>query len=413
MSCAGGTMVTERSKLLSFHEALKMVLEHAAPRPGESVSLDRLVGRMLSEPITASHDLPAFDNSAVDGYAFHEDDVREGVRFRSFRILGESRAGSSACPTVVPGGAVRVFTGAPLPEAVGAVAMQEVCALDDGHVRVDEPLELEDNIRRRGCEARAGDIVVPATVVTPPAVAAIATCGRPSAMVVGKPSVAVLVTGDELACPGSALGSGQVFESNGVGLAAALEGLGLDRITVARCKDDPHETERTARKLLADHDILVTSGGVSVGAHDMVRPALGRIGVKEVFWGVAIKPGKPIYFGVNDGKAVFGLPGNPVSALVTFALFVRPFLMRQMGRSGDHRVERFALATPLAKRVGRAEFVPCDIAEGRAIPAVGRASHKASCLASAQGLAYLGPDVEHAEAGSLVDVYPLRWGWES
>ena len=406
-------MVTEEAKLLSYEEALRLVLENTVPLGSEEVALGELLGRVLAMPIAARTDLPPFDNSAVDGFAFHVTDVQEGLRWRQFRVVGESKAGSKSLPTLNSGEALRVFTGAPLPPEVGAVAMQEICPVDDGHVKVDDVVDPEDHIRRRGSEAHFGSVVVPPILVTPPVIAALSAAGHDRALVFKRPQVGILVTGDELAVPGSELLPGQVYESNGAAIRAAVLALGLPEPKLLRCADSAQDTRTALTSLTESCDVVITSGGVSVGLHDVVRPTLEALGVQQIFWGVAIKPGKPIYFGKKGQIAIFGLPGNPVSALVTFALFVQPFLRRTSGRAVPTQPRQMVLRQSLTKRLGRAEFVPCRIAADGAHPVVGRASHKASCLAEADGLAILGAERESVLEGEQVDVIELTWGWEA
>lgn len=402
-------MVANRDGLVSYEEALTLTLDRARPLGAEEVPLDKLLGRVLLSPVAATCDLPPFDNSAVDGFAFSMSDVQDGVRWRSFRLVGESRAGTHVPESIGHGEALRVFTGAPLPPGTGAVAMQEVCVVDDGHVKVDEAVDIEDHVRRRGCEGHLGDTIVPQMILTPPAIGAIASGGHSSATVFKQPTVGILVTGDELALPGSSLRPGQIFESNGTAIRAALLALGLLDPVVLRSKDDVRSVEGALRELLDSCDVVITSGGVSVGEHDVVRPALQSAKVDQVFWGVAIKPGKPMYYGRRGNCAVFGLPGNPVSALVTFRLFVQPYVNKISGWSAAEKRERHVLTQSLTKRSGRAEFVPCQIRADGAHPVVGRASHKASCLAEADGLVILGSEVEIAAAGEQVDVLRLQW----
>lgn len=396
--------------MIDFEEALRIVLEHAKPERVESVPLADLHDRVLAEPVYARCDLPPFDNSAVDGFALSRHDVEQGVRWRPFKLVGEVRAGSREPHVLYPDETIRIFTGAPLPEGAAAVAMKEVATVEDDHVRFDDLVEFGDNVRRAGDELSQGDVVVPATRVTPPVLAAIAAAGVPEAKAWAIPKVGILVTGDELVAAGTKLEGGQVYESNSFGLRAAATGLGAAVQAVLRAPDDEHAIGKALERLLNECDVVVTSGGVSVGDYDLVRSALASHGVEEGFWRAAIKPGKPIYFGRRRGTAVFGLPGNPVSAMVTFHLFVRPYLLSMSGEPNADPRLRLPLSQALTKKPGRTEFVPCSITPHGVDPAVGRASHKASLLAAADGLVVLPREGAEFAPGEIVEVIPLRWG---
>lgn len=377
----------------------------------ETVPLAELHGRFLAEPVYARCDLPPFDNSAVDGFALTRHDVDEGVRWRPFKLVGEMRAGSPESLALHPGETIRVLTGAALPEGTAAVAMKEIATIEDGHVRFDDLIEAGEHVRRAGDELSKGDLVVNAMRVTPPVLAAIAAAGVPEAKAWALPRVGILVTGDELARPGAPLRGSQIYESNSFGLESAANAFGASVQAVLRAPDDERAICKALERLLDDCDVVVTSGGVSVGDYDLVRTALSSLGVEEGFWRVAIKPGKPIYFGRRGGTAVFGLPGNPVSAMVTFHLFVRPYLLALGGDLTPDPHFQLPLTESLTKKPGRTEFVPCKVTASGVDPEVGRASHKASLLATADGLAVLPREGAEFARGEMVDVIPLRWGW--
>jgi len=398
--------------LTLFEEAIRIVLDGARPERVETVPLAEIHGRVLAEPVYAQCDLPPFHNSAVDGFALTKHDVEEGVRWRPFKLVGEMRAGSSERLTLHPGETIRVLTGAALPEGTAAVAMKEIATIEDGHVRLDDLIEVGEHVRRAGDELAAGDMVVPAIRVTPPVLASIAAAGVAEAKVWAVPKVGILVTGDELAAPGAPLVGSQVYESNSLGLSSAASAVGAAVVAVLRAPDDERAIRKAVERLLEECDVVVTSGGVSVGDYDLVRAALDSLGVEEGFWRAAIKPGKPIYFGRRRNTAVFGLPGNPVSAMTTFHLFVQPYLRCLSGEPTPEPRLRLPLTMPLTKKPGRTEFVPCRITADGADPEPGRASHKASILATADGLAVLPLDGAKFSQGELVDVIPLRWGWQ-
>jgi len=396
--------------LLPYSHALDTILDRARPLGTESVDLHDLTCRVLAAPVTSEVDMPRFDNSAVDGYAISEADclAHAGV----LRVVGVSRAGEASTQLVEAGQAVQVFTGAPIPAGTAAVVMQEDADATGGKVRVCEPPRPGQHVRARGEEFRIGDrLLAPGTLCGPAQVALAASSGRSRFEVYRRPRVAVLTTGDELVSPGSPLADGQIYASNGLALTSALERLHLLAGHRLHARDDEAETRATVGQALRDCDVLLTAGGVSVGAHDYVRGAFEVNGIREAFWGVAIKPGAPMYFGTGRHRLVFGLPGNPVSALVCFQLFVRPALRSMLGL-GPERPGIATLARDLHKKAGRAEFVR-GVRHGReVVPIPARGSHMMGGLAAASCLIHLPIEATSVVSGSQVEVIDLRWGLE-
>jgi molybdopterin molybdotransferase len=311
---------------LGIDEALALVLERVAPLEAESVPIAAAAGRVLAETVRATVDLPPFDSSAMDGYA-----VRAADTPGRLALVEASAAGAPSSAAVGPRQAAPISTGAVVPHGADAVVQVErTTQTGDGTVE-SEAVDTGDNIRPRGGDTRAGDPVVEAGVrLGPWAVAAAGAAGVAELLCARRPRVVVLATGSELRPPGEPLGPGEIYESNTLLLAAQLAETGALVEAATPVADDEAATlEAVARGLAAD--VLVTSGGVSVGRHDHVRPALAQSGVEEVFWQVAVKPGKPVAFGVRGPTIVFGLPGNPVSSLVGFELFVRPALLALQG----------------------------------------------------------------------------------
>ncbi|MEQ1821359.1 MAG: gephyrin-like molybdotransferase Glp [Fimbriimonadaceae bacterium] len=404
-------MVAEAARLLSYEEALALVLKTKGSMGREVVALSNLVGRTLAEPLVSRFDQPYFDSSAVDGYAFAEKDVRLGLVGRTFDLSGELQAGSSISLELVPGSVARVFTGAPLPKGTGAVVMQEDIDRSGDRVAVRGAVELGEHVRRQGEEIRAGELLLAApTLIAPAELGAIAAAGFTEAVVFRQPNVGLLVTGNELQTPGSELMPGQVFESNSHAISSALLAMGLPEPTIRQSSDNVDELSGVIQELLQSCDLLITTGGVSVGDYDLVRPVFQSLGVRQVFWGVAIKPGKPVYFGQTDRCSVFALPGNPVSALTAFLLFVRPLLLALQMHDPSLKTVRRKLTQELSKKAGRCEFVPARMDDSHADPMTGRASHKASSLVGANGFVVLAAQQTKAEKGAMVDVLPLNWG---
>jgi molybdopterin molybdotransferase len=393
--------------LIPFEEALHILCEAGSRRPArtEEVPVTEMLGRVLAAPLVARHDSPRFDNSAVDGYAVRAADAVEGARLR---VVGKAAAGERP-PALSAGEAIRIFTGAPLPPGADAVLMQEDATLEGGEIRCESAAAVGDHVRRRGEEYRAEEELLPVgTVATPPVVGLVAAQGLTGFPCFARPRVAIVATGSELVPPGVPLGEGQIYESNGFALAAACAALGIVA-KVEWVRDDRESLTASLAERLADHDLVVTSGGVSVGDHDLVRPVARELGVNERFWRVNVKPGKPVYFGERDGSLLLGLPGNPVSALVTFALFARPLILRLMRARGDSPVGRARLGASLRKRPGRHEFVRAVLRDGTATPTKGQGSHMLGGLAAADVLIHFPEERSELATGEEVSFTPLRW----
>ncbi len=344
---------------ISVDEARALVLEAAGPLAPEIVPFTQALGRVLCEPVTSTRTLPPADCSAMDGYAVRAADAaRAGA---ALRVAYEVAAGGQAPRALGPGEAARIFTGAPLPPGSDTVVRQEDTEAGGDEVRVLVAVPRGEHVREAGEDVKAGDLVLAAgTRVGPAEVGMLAALGRTLVHVHRRPRVAVVSGGDELVEPHEEPTGGRIVSSNAYTVSAQCQEAGAlpDNLGIAR--DTPGDLERLLRAGL-DADVLVSSAGVSVGDHDHVRPVLEKLGVRLVFWGVEMKPGYPIVFGrAGDGQGafVFGLPGNPVSAIVTFELFVRPLLLRLAGRSDLARPELEAVAgEAFRKKPGRAHYV--------------------------------------------------------
>lgn len=404
-----------------FDEALAVVLGHVHPLGTETMTLGRMLGSFLAEPVVAPADIPLFDNSAMDGFGVHLADVAGATPQRPARLhlWAAIRAGDPAGEALPQGAAVRIFTGAPSPAGVEAVVMREDCEEAAGEVRVKRAMRPGENIRHRGGEFRQGDRALPAGIRANPAVIGLlATFGYAEWPVYRKPAVALVATGSELVPPGRPLPPGGVYDANTPVLAAALEAMGIDRVTQARAPDDPAALKEAIARALADADAVISLGGVSVGDCDYVKEVCADLGVHRHLWRVAMKPGKPFYFGTLPAaasqKLVFGLPGNPVSALVTFHELVKPALLRMMGAADVSRpLLPATLLSGLHKAAGRMEFVRgvAAVQEGRLAvrPTTGQESHMLGGLAAADCLIRFPQDAERLEPGDPVEIELLRW----
>ena len=327
-----------RAALLSETDARARILARIHPLPTEHVPLVEALDRFAAAEPFGTQGLPAFDNSGMDGYALASQDVVNPPQAgASFVVAGEQAAGPDRGLRVEPGQAMRIFTGAPLPANTGAVIMQEDVERTGDRIVVQAPVEPGENIRRAGSDlARGQKLFDRGARLTAPRLGLLASQGMGTAAVCRRPRVAVLATGDELRPPGEPLGPGEIYESNSVLLGTLARSLGAGVTVLARARDDPGDLDARLAAGLHGHDALVVAGGVSVGERDLVKGRLAAAGVRLDLWRVRVQPGKPFLYGRHtadgsDGAHVFGLPGNPVSAFVTFVLFVRPALLRLMG----------------------------------------------------------------------------------
>lgn len=412
-------MLETAPSILSVHDAQTHILDRIRPLPAERVPLSRALGRVVCEPVRARVDVPPWDNSAMDGYAVRAGDVRDG---EPLPVALDVPAGSPA-DRVLPHGAVaRIMTGAPLPAGADAVVPVESTVGPEGSgafagvgqsVRLATPVTPGDHVRRRGEDVRRGTVALPAgTVCGPPEIAMAATVGRSALTVRRRPRVAIVSTGDELVDVEEAGAPNRIVNGNAHGLAAAVEEAGGIPVVAPIVPDDP-DAVRGAIRAALECDATVTIGGVSVGERDYVRDALEDEGVTIGFWKVAIKPGGPVAFGTtSSGKPVFGLPGNPVSALVTFEVFARPALLRMAGRRRCFRGSIEArLAGPVEGRPGKAHWVRGRLqrgADGWTVASTGpQGSGILSSLVAGDALIVIPPDAGELEAGAAVEVVPL------
>lgn len=394
-------------KDLSYGDALKKVLSSVRLIGVESVPVSECCTRVLAESIHAPFDSPAFDNSSVDGYAVRSSDLVDDLP-RTLRLVGSSRAGHPWESEVRSGETVQILTGAMMPRGCDAVVMQEDVSVQGSSVSIKDPVTNGQFVRYQGEEYRAGALLTHrGTMCSPAVVGVLASIGRTAASVFRKPRVWILSTGDELVLPSRPLSTGQVYASNGLALQAACSTLAEVHQPV-HVADEPDATTQAVADALGDADILISSGGISVGSHDFVKQAFSANGVREVFWGVAIRPGHPLWFGVAGEKLVFGLPGNPVAALVCFHQFVRPAFRAMTGLEPE-RVVHAELTEALDKRTPRLEFVRGRLVEGRVTPIEARGSHMLGGLASADCLIHFPAEQSRLEAGERVQVTPLRW----
>ena len=391
-------------KGLSVEDARGRMLARTAALPAETVPLGEADGRTLAEPVTAIRDQPPFDASAMDGWAVRRADVGEAV---SLRIVGESAAGRGHDAQLQPGEAVRIFTGAPVPQGADMIVIQEEATRDGDLVRMG-PATGAAYLRPRGGDFRQGDVLLPAGArLDPWKLSLAASAGRAELSVARRPRIAVLSTGEELAAPGGAAGPFQIYESGSVALMAMIARWGGAPARLAPTGDDEAATAAAVRDIEAE--VIVTIGGASVGDYDLVKPALGSLGLELDVETVNVRPGKPTWFGrLADGRLVLGLPGNPASAFVCAELFLKPLVLALQGAAVPHRMTTARLAVPLAANGPREHWMRARLGPAGVEPFPDQDSSLVTVFAAADCLLRRLPGAEAAAAGDAVDVLPLE-----
>jgi molybdopterin molybdotransferase len=401
-------------KLIEHPEAVRLVLENTHRLPAEEVPLVEAQGLALAQDVRARFDSPPFDNSAVDGYAVRSADAEAG---RAFKVVDEAPAGRPAAKIVGEGEAIKIFTGGVIPEGADAVVMVENTSGWGEEFGLHKPASAGQNVRGSGEDVREGEVILEAgTEVGAPEIALAATQGYGALPVHRRPEVVVLSTGTELVEPGEReLEPGEIYDSNSFAVIAQAQEVGARARRITAASDDAGVLREAVKEALETADVVVTSGGVSVGEKDLVKGTMLDLGVEQIFWGVKFKPGKPLFFGVREGASVFGLPGNPVSAMVCFELFVRPALAKMMGRedSGRPRIHVY-FEEDVRNSFGRMHAMRVSLEktrEGWLARSVGaQGSGLVSSLTKADALALIGPESEGVGAGDLVEAIVLREG---
>jgi molybdopterin molybdotransferase len=375
-----------------------------APEPRiETVSLVAAAGRALAAPtVTAAVDVPPFANAAMDGFAVRAADVPGRLR-----IIGEVVAGSESLPEVAPGTAARISTGAPIPPGADTVVPIERATEAGTEVQVADSFQPGSDVRAAGHDIRSGDVVALPSPLTPAGVGVLGSLGVAEVAVRARPRVAIVSSGDELTDPGTPLAPGHIHDANAPALSAAVTEAGGEPVAIPRVGDDPSAVGAALETASAAADVVLTSGGVSVGRHDHIRDAIGRLGELD-FWRIAVQPGKPLAVGRIGDRIVIGLPGNPVSALVMAELVVRPLLRTILGLPGDGRLHVAAtLDTDLRKDPDRTAFFRVRVRRTddgwAASPAGGQLSSQLRALADANGLLAVPRGEPTGRAGETYD----------
>ncbi|RZL14903.1 MAG: molybdopterin molybdenumtransferase MoeA, partial [Pedobacter sp.] len=366
--------------MINVAEAKSAIINQAKLLKPTTLPLMEALGHVLAADIYASVDIPAFKQSSMDGYA-----IRFADHSIPLSIKGEMAAGTILELYLKPGEAARIFTGAPLPHGADTVVMQEKVSVESGNLLIQDPmLKLGLNTREKGAEVQSGAIAIGKnTELTPAALGFLAGIGETEVMVYPMPRVSVILTGKELQSPGKALGPGQVYESNSFALRGVLSQAGVSQISMFTADDDLQLLRSVLRDALADSDIVLLTGGVSVGDYDFVVEAAQLCGVETIFHKVKQKPGKPLYFGVSSSKLIFGLPGNPSSVLNCYYQFVLPAIEAISGKQVIDRVVDAVLEIDYEKNAGLTHFVKAYVKDGKVVPLGAQESFRMSSFAAA------------------------------
>src|SRR5215831_16193543 len=401
--------------MISEEEARSRILENVTPLPERTVPLATALNCFSARDVFARVSLPGFDNSAMDGYAVVASSCNKS---RRLHVIGEQPAGRDRKLRISGGQAVRIFTGAPLPEGADAIVMQEDVTGEGEEIVVNVDVEAGDFVRRRGGDLAEGQMILArGERIRAPTIALLTSQGFADVIVGGKATAAVISTGDELVKPGNELQAGQIYDSNSVLLSALLQRCGLSATTVEHCRDDRQSLGSAIKRGIKNH-VLIITGGVSVGEHDLVKEALCKLGAKIEIWRVAVKPGKPFLFGWFESESVdsagdtpvlhkcfvFGLPGNPVSAFVTFLQFVRPAVLRMMGATNLNLPQVPAkLTVGLTNDGDRPHYIRGRLEREKFTPIGRQESHALFGLSQANALLRIA-DGQSLKADELVDV---------
>jgi molybdopterin molybdotransferase len=372
--------------VLSVEEARERLLSMAPEPRVETVQLAGALGRALAVTvIQAPIDVPPFSNAAMDGFAVRAADLPGRLR-----VTGEVAAGAREWPSVQPGAAIRISTGARIPPGADTVVPLERASETDGVIEVTDPIPAGSDVRAAGHDTRAGEAVHLPNPLTPAGIGVLASLGVAEVAVWARPRVAILSSGEELVTPGTSLQPGQIYDANAPSLAAAVTEAGGEPVLRGHVGDDPDAMAHALTEAATDAEVVLTSGGVSVGRHDHVRGAIERQGRLD-FWRIAMQPGKPLAVGIVNGRTAIGLPGNPVSAMVVTELLVRPLIRAALGLAGDGRLHvRAVLDEDLRKDPEREAYLRVRVrrtdAGWAARPAGGQLSSQLRALAAANGL---------------------------
>lgn len=390
--------------MITISEAKSLISKHITPLPPVQMSLEKASGHILAKNIYAGCDIPAFKQSAMDGYALKFND-----REKELQLTGEMAAGADHSFTLNEGETCRIFTGAPLPGGADTVVMQEKVVLQDGRIILqDKNLQLASNVRDQGGEIKTGELAMSKSdLLNPAAIGFLAGIGISTLEVYPMPKISIIVTGKELQQPGLELNFGQVYESNSYSLSAALKIENIDQVNIFQADDELSILSNVLETALKDSDVVLLTGGVSVGDYDFVIEASRRCAVAQVFHKVRQKPGKPLFFGTRGQKLVFGLPGNPFSVLSCYYNYVLPALKKLAQKENSVKEVSAALTKAYQKPAGLTHFLKGSYENGKVTPLNAQESFRLSSFAQANCLICLDEEQENFTIGETVNVMIL------
>jgi len=390
--------------MISVEQAVQIISNNVdATRVSKEINVSDAIDYVLFDDVISPINMPPFRQSAMDGYALNSHDSNEYI------LIGEVKAGDHHQPNLKAGEAIRIFTGAPVPDSANAVIMQEKTHVVEDSLSIQIEIKTNANIRRLGEQAKKGEVALKkGAKLNPASIAFLATLGITKIKVYKKPSIAILVTGNELAKSGSLLQYGQVYESNAIMLSVALKQLGYDKVTMHKVNDDYGNTLSLLDTLISEHDVVLVSGGISVGDYDFVGKALNELNVTEFFYKVKQKPGKPLFFGKKDDKIIFALPGNPAAALSCFYIYVLSVLEKSSGNVNFSLNRTQAISTTdYIKRGDRAQFLKAIYNNGKVEILDGQSSSMLHTFALSNALVYLSEIAESIKKNDEVEVILL------
>ena len=397
---------TNFHQMISVKEAKKIISENVSSLEPVILPLQESAGLILAEDVYASIDIPAFPQSSMDGYAFS---FQGWKQHKKLKITGEVAAGSNETFTLAPENAVRIFTGAAVPAGADTIIMQEKIKTVNGELIIeDETLQIGNSVRTKGSEIKAGELALgKASILSPAAIGFLAGIGITEVKVYPNASITIIITGNELQRPGEPLQLGQVYESNSFALKAVLQQLHIGNIRILYATDKPEIITDTLKKVLEQSDVVLLTGGISVGDYDFVLQAATECEVEKLFHKIKQRPGKPLYFGKRGNKLVFGLPGNPSSVLTCFYQYVIPALEKLSKREIGLQTSKVPLAKAFQKNAGLTHFLK-GFYNGNTVATLdAQESYRLSSFAKANCLIQVNEDTTTLNEGELVDVYLL------
>ena len=396
-------LIYKIATMIQVEEALSIIAENSTTMPVQKIQVSKSLGYILAETVYSPIAMPPFRQSAMDGYAFIHSEKHQ------YDIVGIVQAGDHSKIKLKENEAVRIFTGAHVPDNADTVIMQEHVMATENSILITRMPEQYANVRHKGEQIGEEEVVFKAnTLITPAAIGFLACLGITEVEVYKKPKVAILVTGNELVKPGEKLSKGKIYESNSVMLQAALQTIGVKKTKIYKVKDNLKATKKALKEILKKHDIVLISGGISVGDYDFVKEALLENGVKELFYKINQKPGKPMFFGSKNDTLVFALPGNPASSLTNFYIYVYPAIKNRMGFKDIHLKKMLRkLNDNITNTTGKTLFLKALYDETHVTVLDGQSSAMLNTFAIANSLLVVPNEVESLEKGQLVTLLPI------